>query len=150
MINKFQESALIDGDPAAVWRVAADPARWGTWDPHVLQCGFDGPFEVGATGWTISRIVPQGRGHFTVVEVSAGRSFTTRSPMPLGKMLIVNRYESAAPGKVRVSRRVEVHGGFAPIFGYAYAERFRRDTRITFTALAREVALRAAGTEEAP
>jgi hypothetical protein len=141
MINEFEESALISGNKSAIWNVASDAARWATWDPHVLQCAYEGSLELGAKGWTISRLVSGGRSHFTVVEVTPGRSFTTQSPMPGGKMLIINKYEPAGDSQVQVSRRVEVHGWFAPVFGRVYADRFRRDTRITFGALEREASL---------
>jgi hypothetical protein len=142
----FEESTTIDGDVSAVWRTVSDAAAWSTWDPHVLNCGFEGPFEPGSIGWTLSRLVSGRRGPFEVIDVQHERSYTTRSPMPFGKMLITNRYEQASPGKVHVSRRVETHGPFAPIFRMAWAKAFQADTRATFQALEKEAGRRAART----
>ncbi|BFV56577.1 hypothetical protein KCMC57_up16810 [Kitasatospora sp. CMC57] len=147
MLHAFDESATIAGDLDAIWRTVSDVAGWSTWDPHVLESGTDTPFEVGGGGWTISRIVKGRRSYFKLVEVDPGRGYTTESPMPLGKMLIINRYEQAGPGLVKLSRRVEVHGGFAPVYGFFWAKAFQADTRATFEELGREIKLRATRVE---
>jgi hypothetical protein len=140
----FDEAATIEADLAAVWQTVSDVPSWATWDPHVLSCGFEGPFEPGSGGWTVSRIVSRTRGYFKVIDVRPGESYTTQSPMPFGKMLIINRYRPAGPGRVDVSRRVEVHGAFAPIFRLVWAKEFQKDTRITFQALEQEARRRGA------
>jgi hypothetical protein len=140
----FDESTVITGDLATVWRIVSDVAAWPSWDPHVLESGFDATFEEGNGGWTLSRIVPERRSHFTLVSVEPGKAYTMRSPMPLGKMLIINRYAEAVLGRVEVSRRVEVHGGFGKVFEWKYANPFKEDTRSTFAALEKEAIRRAA------
>lgn len=139
----FEESATINGDLAAVWQTVSDAAAWATWDPHILSSGFDGPFEAGTGGWTLSRLVAKRRGYFTLVEVEPEASYTTRSPMPFGRMMIINRYSQPIPGKVDVSRRVEVYGALAPLFRWKWAEPFRADTRSTFVELEKEAHRRA-------
>jgi hypothetical protein len=140
----FEESDIIDAEPDAVWQTVSDVPAWATWDPHVLQSGFEGPFEPGSGGWTISRIVSGRRGYFTLVETEPGTSYTTQSPMPGGKMLIINTYRAQGPGKVALHRRVEVHGPFVPLFRLVWAKAFRSDTRATFKALEREAQRRTA------
>ncbi|MFF6996472.1 SRPBCC family protein [Streptomyces sp. NPDC008313] len=140
----FEESDTIDAELDAVWQTVSDVPSWATWDPHVLQCGFDEPFEVGSGGWTISRIVSGRRGYFKVAAVDPGRSYTTESPMPGGKMLIINTYRADGPGRVAVHRRVEVHGPFTPVFRLFWAKAFQGDTRVTFQALEQEARRRTA------
>lgn len=145
----FEESDTLDAELDAVWQTVSDVPSWATWDPHVLQCGFDGPFEPGSEGWTLSRIVSGRRGPFKVIKVEDKQSYTTRSPMPGGKMLIINTYRAAGPGKVAVSRRVEVHGPFTPVFRLFWAKAFQGDTRATFKALEQEAQRRTAQTGSA-
>lgn len=140
----FDESAVIDAELPAVWGIVSDVAAWPSWDPHVLESGFEGAFKEGGGGWTLSRLVPERRSHFTLVTVEPEASYTMRSPMPLGKMLIINRYAEAGPGQTEVSRRVEVHGGFSKMFEWKYANPFKEDTRSTFAALEKEALRRAA------
>lgn len=139
----FEESTVINGELSTVWQTVSDVAAWPTWDPHILNSGFDEPFEAGSGGWTLSRLVAKRRGYFTLTEVEPQRSYTTRSPMPFGKMMIINRYAQPEPGRIEVSRRVEVYGPFAPLFKWKWAEAFQRDTQSTFTALEAEAARRA-------
>jgi hypothetical protein len=134
----FEETATINGDLLTIWQTVSDVATWATWDPHILNSGFDEPFEVGSRGWTLSRVVAKRRGYFTLVEVEPEKSYTTRSPMPLGRMMIINRYVQQVPGKVDVSRRVEVYGAFTPLFRWKWADAFQSDTRATFKALEKE------------
>ncbi|MEV5432355.1 SRPBCC family protein [Streptomyces sp. NPDC052701] len=140
----FEESDAIDATLDAVWQTVSDVPSWATWDPHVLQCGFDGPFEPGSGGWTISRLVSRQRGYFKLVKVEDKRSYTTESPMPGGKMLIINAYREAGPDRVEVSRRVEVYGPFTPVFRLFWAKAFQGDTRSTFEALGQEARRRTA------
>lgn len=140
----FDESSTIEADLSAVWQTVSDVPSWATWDPHVLSCGFEGPFEAGSGGWTVSRIVSRTRGYFKVIEVRPGESYTTESPLPFGKMLIINRYRRSGPGRVDVSRRVEVHGAFATVFRIFWAKEFQKDTQVTFQALEREAQRRGA------
>ncbi|MFC4535719.1 SRPBCC family protein [Sphaerisporangium dianthi] len=139
----LSDTVTIDGDVASIWDTMTDAANWATWDPHFLSCGFEGPFEVGGTGWTVNRIVSGKASHFTLLKVDKERGFTTRSPIPFGQMLIINKYEPEGEGRVRVTRTSEVYGPFALIFRY-FRKQYRHDVQLTFAALEQEAARRAA------
>ncbi|PXX71486.1 polyketide cyclase/dehydrase/lipid transport protein [Nocardia tenerifensis] len=144
MLLKFGETATISGDLASIWDTATDVERWSTWDPHLLGSGFEGEFVPGAQGWTRPKGTPKNaKGPFKVTAVDPQRSFATESPMPMGKMLIETRYEPAGPGRVKVSRDVELHGGFVPFFWLVFYRKMRRDLMSTFVALEREAHQRA-------
>jgi hypothetical protein len=141
-VVKFSDSATIRGELGAIWQAAIDVQSWPSWNPHYEQTGFDGPFEPGATGWTKPRGAP--RGAFTVTSVDPGRSYVTESPMPMGKMVIVNTYEPAGSDQVTVTRHVEVHGGFAPVFKRFFMKGMQRDIPGSIAALETEAHRRAA------
>lgn len=142
---KFSESATITGELTAVWATATDAGTWADWDPHLVDCGFDGPFRPGATGWTRLHGTPgNSKGPFTVTAVEPERSYSTESPMPMGKMLITTEFEQHGGDQVRISRHVALYGGFVPIFRLFFLKMMRRDIPRTFAALGQEAARRTA------
>lgn len=141
---KFSESVTITGELSAVWETATDAGTWADWDPHLADCGFDGPFAPGSTGWTKLHGTPGNtKGPFTVTAVDHERSFSTESPMPMGKMLITTRFEPVGGDQVSITRDVELHGGFVPFFRLFFLKGMRRDIPNTFEALGREAGRRA-------
>ncbi|GAT71396.1 SRPBCC family protein [Planomonospora sp. ID91781] len=147
MLLAFRESATISGDLASIWRTSTDAGSWSEWDPHLLDCGFDGPFAPGSGGWTRLKGTPsKARGPFTVTAVDPERSFSTESPMPFGKMCIDYGFEPAGSGRVEVSRDVRLHGAFGPVFRLFWMKSMRRDMHHTFAALEQEARRRAAET----
>jgi hypothetical protein len=137
----FTESAVVSGDPAFLWEVLSDLPALPEWDPHVEGLGLEAAFEVGASGWTKPKGAPKGK--FTVTAIEPGRGYSTESPMPMGRMSVTNRLEPGIEGLVTVSRSIEVHGGFAPMFKWFFMKPMRRDMHDTFKALEQEAGRRA-------
>jgi hypothetical protein len=131
----LSEQVIITGDIAAVWEVATDVPRWPEWDPHELQSRIDGPFEAGTTGWVKPKGAPAGG--FTITRVDPQRAWGSEAGIPFGKLLGETRFEQLENGRIRVSKRMEVHGPFAPIFRLIWERGVRRDMQLTFAALER-------------
>ncbi|MEV6771986.1 SRPBCC family protein [Nocardia sp. NPDC051030] len=138
----FAESRIISGDITWIWKTASDPRTWPDWDPHVVKVRFDGPFAPGRQGWTKPHGGPGGP--FTLVEVDPPHGYRTEDPMPGGIMTVATSYDDLGDGRIRVTRRVEVTGWFAPIFNFFWSKGMRRDMQRTFTALECEAQHRAA------
>ena len=134
----ISEQATITGDISEIWRVATDVARWPEWDPHEQQARIDGPFEAGTAGWVKPKGAPAGG--FTITEVVPQRSWRTQARIPFGKLLGENIFETLDDGRVRVAKRMEVHGPFVPIFRLIWERGVRRDMQQTFAALQRRAA----------
>jgi hypothetical protein len=130
----FECEATFEAEPAAVWNVWTDVARWSEWDVSKEIAWLDGPFEPGASGWAKQR--GNLGGCFTVTVVDAGRRWVTECPVPLGKVVFDHVLEPVAGGHVRVVKRVEVHGGFGPLL-LLFVPRMRRDIAESLAALAR-------------
>lgn len=142
---KFSESATVTGELSAIWATVTDAGTWADWDPHLVDCGFDGPFHPGATGWTKLHGTPGNqKGPFTVTAVDPERSYVTESPMPMGKMVISTGFENVAGDQVRITRDVILYGGFVPVFRLFFLKGMRRDIPSTFAALGEEAARRTA------
>ena len=120
----FECEATLQAEPAAVWAVWTDVARWPEWDVSKEIARLDGPFQPGVSGWAKQR--GNLGGSFTITAVDAGRRWVTECPMPLGKVVFDHVLEPVAGGRVRVVKRVEVQGGIAPLVRL-FAPKMRRD-----------------------
>jgi hypothetical protein len=138
----FGEEMIIEGDIAAVWQAATDVDGWPSWDPHEQKARLDGPFTPGTKGWNKPRGAPAGT--FTITEVEPERMWSARAGIPFGSLRGVNRYEPLGDGRVRVSKVLEVHGPFAPIFRLIWEKGVRSDMRLSFKALEAEAQRRGA------
>jgi uncharacterized protein YndB with AHSA1/START domain len=132
----FECEATFKADPAAVWKVWTDVARWPEWDVSKEIARLDGPFQPGACGWAKQR--GNLGGSFTITAVDDGRHWVTECPVPFGKVLFDHLLEPVAGGRVRVVKRVEVQGGFGPLFRLL-APKMRREIGESLVALERRL-----------
>jgi Polyketide cyclase / dehydrase and lipid transport len=133
--------AMLTADPAAVWALWTDVARWPQWDVSKEIARLDGPFEAGVSGWAKQR--GNLGGSFTITMVEPGRRWVSECPVPLGKIVFDHVLEAHAGGRVRVIKKVDVLGGSGPLLRL-FAPRLRRD--ITQSLAAMERLLPAPGT----
>jgi hypothetical protein len=112
-MHLFECEATFVADPAEVWKVWTDVARWPEWDVSKEIARLDGPFQPGVSGWAKQR--GNLGGSFTITEVHDGRGFVTECPMPLGKVVFGHFLEPVTGGRVRVVKRVEVQGTFGSL-----------------------------------
>jgi Polyketide cyclase / dehydrase and lipid transport len=136
-MHLFECEATLEAEPAAVWAVWTDVARWPEWDVSKEIARLDGPFEPGVSGWAKQR--GNLGGTFTITVVEAGRRWVSECPLPLGKVVFDHVLEPAAKGRVRVAKKVEVEGGIAPLVRL-FAPKMRRDITESLTALGRVAA----------
>ena len=130
----FECEATFEAEPAAVWAVWTDVARWPQWDVSKEIARLDGPFGPGVSGWAKQR--GNLGGSFTITAVETGRRWTSECAVPLGKVVFDHVLEPAGRGCVRVVKRVEVEGGIAPLVRL-FAPKMRRDTADSLAALGR-------------
>jgi hypothetical protein len=132
----FECEATFTADPAAVWKVWTDVARWPEWDVSKEIAILHGPFHPGVCGWAKQR--GNLGGSFTITAVDDGRHWVTECPVPFGKVLFDHLIEPVADGRVRVVKRVEVQGGFGPLFRLL-APKIRREIAESLDALERRL-----------
>jgi Polyketide cyclase / dehydrase and lipid transport len=146
----FECEAVLEAEPARLWALWTDVARWPEWDASKEIARLDGPFEPGVSGWAKQR--GNLGGSFTITVVECGRRWVTECPVLLGKVVFDHLLEPVAQGRVRVVKRVEVEGGIAPLVRLI-SPKMRRDIDQSLLALGRLAAAadpdrRAAGTRE--
>ena len=132
----FECQATFQAEPAEVWAVWTDVARWPEWDVSKEMARLDGPFKAGVCGWAKQR--GNLGGSFTITEVEDGRRFVSECPVPLGKVVFDHVLEPVAGGSVRVIKRAEVQGGSGPLMRLL-APRMRRDVTASLAALQRRL-----------
>jgi polyketide cyclase/dehydrase/lipid transport protein len=133
-MHLFECEATLEADPAAVWALWTDVARWPEWDASKEIARLDGPFGPGVSGWAKQRGMLGGS--FIITEVKTGRSWVTECPLPLGKVIFVHVLEPVGKRRVRVVKRVEVEGGLAALVRL-FAPKMRRDISESLAALGR-------------
>jgi len=136
-MHLFECEATLEACPAAVWSVWTDVGRWPEWDVSKEIARLDGPFEPGVSGWAKQR--GNLGGTFTITAVEAGRRWVSECPLPLGKVVFDHLLEPVAKDRVRVVKRVDVEGGFAPLI-VLFAPKMRRDICESLAALGRVAA----------
>ena len=132
----FECETTFQADPAEVWAAWTDVARWPEWDVSKEMARLDGPFEPGARGWAKQR--GNLGGSFTITTVETGQRWVSECPVPLGKVVFEHVLEPVEDGRVRVIKRVEVHGGSVPLM-LLFAPRMRRDIAESLCALGRSL-----------
>jgi uncharacterized protein YndB with AHSA1/START domain len=135
-MDLFECEATFEAEPAAVWKVWTDVARWPEWDVSKEIARLDGPFQPGVSGWAKQR--GNLGGAFIITEVDDGRRWVSECPLPLGKVVFDHVLEPVAGGRVRVVKRVGVQGGFGPLMRL-FAPRMRRDIAESLAALGRRL-----------
>jgi hypothetical protein len=132
--------ATITADLPAVWAVVTDVNGWPGWDPHEQEARLEGPFQVGATGWSKPRGGPATT--WTVTEVVARRRWASTCPLPGGRLTGVTTFEPLGGGRVRCVKTVSATGPLVVLFRLYFGRRIRRDMLRTFAALEREAGRR--------
>jgi uncharacterized protein YndB with AHSA1/START domain len=130
----FECEATFEAEPAEVWKLWTDVARWPEWDVSKEIARLDGPFEPGVSGWAKQR--GNLGGSFTITAVDDGRRFVTECPMPMGKVTFEHVLERVGDGRVRLIKRADVQGGFGTLVRLL-APKLRRDNDESLTALER-------------
>lgn len=138
----FECEAMVEAEPARLWAVWTDVARWPEWDASKEIARLDGPFEPGVSGWAKQRGTLGGS--FTITVVEAGRRWVSECPVPLGKVVFDHVLKPVASGRVRVVKRVDVEGGIAPLV-LLFAPKMRRDIAQSLVTLGRLAAAAAPG-----
>ncbi len=129
--------ATIRAKPSEVWQIWTDVPNWPSWDQSKEIARLDGPFAPGTSGWAKQR--GNLGGPFTITVVEPGRRWTSECPLPLGKVVFDHLIEPRADGSVRITKSVDVHGGFGPLFRLMVAAKMRKDITASFAALERHV-----------
>jgi hypothetical protein len=132
----FTEEAIITGDITAIWATATDVPAWPSWDPHEEKARLDGEFAAGTKGWSKPAGAPAGV--FPITEVEPERMWASQAGLPFGQIRGENRFEPLGDGRIKVSKRVEIHGPFGPLFHLIWEKHMRADMHKTFAALEAE------------
>jgi polyketide cyclase/dehydrase/lipid transport protein len=139
----FECEVTFRAEPATVWRIWTDVARWPEWDASKEIAQMDGEFQAGTSGWVKKHNALGGT--FTITEVEPGRRWISESPLPLGRVIFGHIVEPVPGGRVRVAKSVEVEGGSAGLFRVLAAPRMRRDIDASLAALQQRAQAEEAG-----
>ncbi len=131
---ELYEQRVISGDIADVWQIATDVGRWPEWDPHEEAGEIYGPFETGTKAYSKPRGGPAA--HWTLTEVTQGRSWSLINPMRIGTLKVENTYTPTGDGQVLCEKRMQVSGWvLVALFKLHFEKVTRSDMQATWVAL---------------
>jgi len=142
MRYELDVEAIIEADPAALWRAWTDTARFPDWDPREEQNRLDGPFAAGTSGWSKQRGAPGGP--YTLATINPQQNWQVESPLPGGMLTVDHRMHVLDDGKVRVSKQYVASGPMSLAFRLYFGRKIRQSMPDSFAALAAEAARLAA------
>jgi hypothetical protein len=131
----FECEVTFAAEPATVWQIWTDVARWPEWDASKEIAQIDGDFQAGTSGWVKKHNALGGT--FAITSVEPGRRWISESPLPLGRVIFDHVVDPLPGGQVRVTKSVQVEGGSAGLFRVLAAPRMRRDIEASLAALER-------------
>ena len=136
---ELYEKREITGRIEDVWRLATDVDRWWEWDPHEEAGEIFGPFEVGTKAFSKPRGGPAA--HWTLTEVTEGRSWALTNPMRIGTLDVSNHYTELPDGKVLCEKRMQVSGWMLrALFRFHFERVTRQDMQETWIAMEDQLA----------
>ncbi|MEV4315178.1 SRPBCC family protein [Actinocrispum sp. NPDC049592] len=135
---EIRSSSVIRASVENVWSVVTDVANWPSWDPHEQAARLDGPFEVGAVGWSKPNGGPAT--DWTITDVVPLSRWASECALPGGKITGVNTFEPIGDGQVRCTKTVRVTGPLVPLFRVYFGRKMRKDMQKTWKALESRVA----------
>jgi hypothetical protein len=136
VVFEAEARAETSADPARVWELWENPARWPEWNDEIKSGTLEGPFEVGS----LALIKPKGfltlRMRFVAIE--PGRLLTSEARLP--PVRFRHDHLVTREGEVTVIRnRMYLLGPLARIWALLYGWRLRRAVR-GYVARERELA----------
>lgn len=136
VVWQTEARAETAADPARVWELWEDPARWMEWNDELRSGVLEGPFAVGS----VARVQPKGfpalRMHFVAIE--PGRLLTSEARLP-GVRLRHDHIVEREGGTTVIRNRMSLLGPAARAWALLYGWRLRRSVR-GFVARERELA----------
>lgn len=133
---KFEQSIETTAAPESVWQLWSDVATWPTWDHGVTKVELNGPFKVDTT----ARLQLDGKRwiKFQLTEVTANKSFTDVTKLPLAKMSFSHHLSETPEGKTLITHVVEIDGLLTPLFKRVIGREIEQGLPGTLRKLAKE------------
>jgi Polyketide cyclase / dehydrase and lipid transport len=136
---EVRQSERSSAEPATVWALWADPARWSEWNDQVDRVEVDGPLEVGATARI--KLRRGGKIHYTIIELKPERLLVDEAKLPGARIGHEHRISPTGDG-VEISNRIYVRGPLASLYRLLMGRRVRQSVP-RFVERERELAERA-------
>lgn len=124
-------------DPAAVWVLWADAARWPEWNEQLESGELEGDLEPG-TAATV-KFKRGGRMRLTVTEVVPERLFVDEAKLPGCRFGHEHRLEPAGAG-CEITHRLYLAGPTSGLFARLFGRKRMRESVAAFIARERELA----------
>jgi hypothetical protein len=129
-------SERSSAEPAAIWELWADPARWPDWNEQLERVEFDGELRVGAE--VRLKLRRGGTVRFAVTELEPERLLVDEARFPGARLGHEHRL---APGKssVEITHRVYLEGPLSGFWALMMGRKRLRESVVRFVEREREL-----------
>ncbi|MEM9328366.1 MAG: SRPBCC family protein [Bacteroidota bacterium] len=118
----FSYSLSTTASPEEIWSIWIDVDHWKDWDTGLKDASMEGAFGLGAKGAILS--LEDRKSKFSVVAFEEGESYTFKTKLPLGGLL-VKRFLTIEKGQTVFTHEVWFTGITKGIFANAFGKKFR-------------------------
>lgn len=119
---KFSHMESTDAPKECIWHIWTDVSNWKNWDKGLKNAILPGDFVQGAKGILIPDRGPRTR--FIVSEMVVGSSYTFKTKIPLG-WLVVTRKLEVNKDKTLFTHEVEFTGILRKVWGNIMGKRYK-------------------------
>jgi hypothetical protein len=119
---EVRHSEHSSAEPAAVWALWSNPARWSAWNDQIERAELEGPLEVG----TVVRIKLKRGGtiRYSILELDPERLLVDEARLPGARMGHEHRISPTAAG-IEIANRIYVRGPLAGLYRLLMGRRIR-------------------------
>ncbi|ATZ22777.1 polyketide cyclase [Streptomyces lavendulae] len=131
----YEHSVETTATAPSVWRLWSDVARWADWNAEIEKIEIDGPFAPG----TRITMTPPGEDPIPLIVAEAVENELFVDEARFGGLLLrtLHRVDTAGPGRIRVTYRMEITGTGADEAGPEIGPGITADWPDTMAALTR-------------
>ncbi|MEU2827769.1 polyketide cyclase [Streptomyces lavendulae] len=131
----YEHSVETTATAPSVWRLWSDVARWADWNAEIEKIEIDGPFAPG----TRITMTPPGEDPIPLIVAEAVENKLFVDEARFGGLLLrtLHRLDTAGPGRIRVTYRMEITGAGADEAGPEIGPGITADWPDTMAALTR-------------
>jgi hypothetical protein len=115
-------SLRSSAEPADVWALWADPARWPNWNEQIERAELDGPLEVGTTARI--KLKRGGTIRYEILALEPERLLLDETRLP-GARMAHERRITPVDGAIEISNRIYVRGPLAGLYRLLMGRRTR-------------------------
>lgn len=131
---EFESKINTKATEERIWKLWSEVTKWKDWDVDIIQSEILGEFALGTKGNLKPKLGP--KAHFTIIEITPKKSFTTRTSLPFCKIDFIHFLQLEGKG-LKITHRIEMIGALSRIFGILIGSQAKKNLPVALNNLIR-------------